>query len=327
MMVDFADQLNFTSQSRVFGVLTMGAEINGNLNDMEYLARFYEKGYGVPQDYVKAREWYENAAAKGSSSAMKSLGMLYEEGRVVPKDYAKAREWYEKAVAESGNADAMIRLGLQYENVYQDYAKAREWYEKAAADKDNFRAAVAMRNLALLYENAHGVPQDYAKAREWYEKAFSAEVSMERHLIETFLKMGRYDGALKLQEAYAVKVEEEETKRVGKPGGKTAKELNGVVWVALFAKDFPKALTVANRAHELFPDNLSIETNRAHALMFLERGEECRALYLTHKGKPLSEQDPKLWERVIAEDFAELGKAGLTHPMMADIKKELGVSP
>jgi len=29
----------------------------------------------------------------------------------------------------------------------------------------------------------------------------------------------------------------------------------------------------------------------------------------------------------IAEDFAEFRKAGLTHPMMAEIEKELGVSP
>jgi hypothetical protein len=35
----------------------------------------------------------------------------------------------------------------------------------------------------------------------------------------------------------------------------------------------------------------------------------------------------RLWEHVIAEDFAEFRKAGLTHPMVADIEKELGVSP
>jgi hypothetical protein len=32
-------------------------------------------------------------------------------------------------------------------------------------------------------------------------------------------------------------------------------------------------------------------------------------------------------ERVIVEDFAQFRKAGLKHPMMADIEKELGVSP
>jgi hypothetical protein len=40
----------------------------------------------------------------------------------------------------------------------------------------------------------------------------------------------------------------------------------------------------------------------------------------------MSGQTATLWEQVIAEDFAEFRKAGLTHPMMADIEKELGVS-
>jgi hypothetical protein len=69
-----------------------------------------------------------------------------------------------------------------------------------------------------------------------------------------------------------------------------------------------------------------IVTNRAHALMFLGRGEDSKALYLAHKGKPLTEQDARLWESIIVEDFAEFRKAGLTHSMMADIEKELGVA-
>jgi hypothetical protein len=58
----------------------------------------------------------------------------------------------------------------------------------------------------------------------------------------------------------------------------------------------------------------------------VERGEDTKALYLAHKGKPVSEQDARLWENVIAEGFAEFRKVGLTHPMMADIEKELGIS-
>jgi hypothetical protein len=60
--------------------------------------------------------------------------------------------------------------------------------------------------------------------------------------------------------------------------------------------------------------------------MFLGHGEECKTLYLAYKGKPISKDENKLWERAIAKDFEELRKAGLTHPMMADIEKELGVS-
>jgi hypothetical protein len=86
-------------------------------------------------------------------------------------------------------------------------------------------------------------------------------------------------------------------------------------------------LAVSDRAHALLPDNLSVETNRAHALMFLGRGEASRALYLANRGKLISGADGQLWERVILEDFVELRNAGLTHPMMAEIERLLGVSP
>jgi len=121
-------------------------------------------------------------------------------------------------------------------------------------------------------------------------------------------------------------VEEKETKRAGKAGEGTAQGLKDVARYALFAREFIKALAVAVRAHALLPDDLGIEINRAHALMFLGRGEEAKALYLTYKGKPIPDENGKLWERVIAEDFAKFRKAGLTHPMMADIERELGVS-
>jgi len=112
----------------------------------------------------------------------------------------------------------------------------------------------------------------------------------------------------------------------GKPGEQVATELNQTVWYALFAKEFTKALTVADHAHALFPDNVMIESNRVHALMFLGRDKEAKALYLAHKGKRIPDVNNKLWEQAIADDFAAFRKAGLTHPRMADIEKELGIS-
>ena len=324
----------------------------GNTDAMTNLGLLYENGQGVARDYAKAREWYEKAADKDEASAMTNLGLLYSNGQGVARDYAKAREWYEKA-ADKGDVRAMINLGALYGEA-QDYAQAREWYEKAA-DKGNVRAMInlgalygeaqdyaqarewfekaadkgnvrAMINLGALY----GKAQDYAKAREWYEKAADkgderAKAKLEQLSISEAFGAGRYGEALRLQEALVVKVEAAETEREGKPGEETAQALKDVAWYALFAREFTKALTVADRAHALLPDDLGIETNRAHALMFLGgREEECKALYLAYKGKPVSGQ---LWERVIVEDFAEVRKGGLTHPMMADIEKELGVSP
>jgi TPR repeat protein len=117
----------------------------------------------VAQDYAKARDWYEKAAAKDNAGAMVQLGLFYAHGQGGAQDYAKAREWFEKA-APKDNAMGMAYLGILYENgqgVPQDYIKAREWYEKAAA-KDS---TDAMFNLGVLYQNGKGVTQDYVKAR------------------------------------------------------------------------------------------------------------------------------------------------------------------
>ena len=88
-------------------------------------ACFTNNGQGVAQDYAKAREWYEKAAAKGDAIAMFNLGLLYENGQGVAQDYAKAREWYEKSIA-NGGLDALINLGDLYRDghgVARDYAK------------------------------------------------------------------------------------------------------------------------------------------------------------------------------------------------------------
>ena len=60
-------------------------------------------------------------------------------------------------------------------------------------------------------------------------------------------------------------------------------------------------------------------TNRAHALMFLDRVDEARSLYLQYRAEK-DVQGKKPWETVILGDFAELRKAGLTHPLMDEIE-------
>jgi TPR repeat protein len=298
----------------------------GNTDAMVNLGFFYENAQGVAQDHAKAREWYEKAAAANDAMGMYNLGQLYEKAQGVPQDYVKAREWYEKAAAAS-DASAMYNLAQLYEKargVPQDYAKAREWYEKAAA----FGHASAMYNLALLYEKALGVPQDFPKAREWYEKAAAGGDGTARRRLELLPiveaeSAGDYAKALRLRESLAEKREETEAKRDGKPGKETAVELMSVAWYALLARDFPKALVVSERAHTLDPENLVIETNRAHALMFLGREREASTLYLGYKGKRVSEQDNETWDQVVDEDFREFGKIGLNNPLIAKIEKEL----
>ncbi len=302
------------------------AAAKNNASAMNELGILHHNGQGTSKDFVKAREWYEKAAALGNVNAFANLGILLDNGDGVAQDYAKARSWYEKAAA-GGDAAAMNNLGALYDDgrgVPQDYAKGREWYEKAAANG----SAVAMKNLGEIYAAGRGVTRDFAKAREWYEKAAArgnavATVHLRTLPVEEAEATGRYAEAYKLRVSLAEETEKDETQRAGSPGRETAGKLMNVAWDALLARDFSTALSVSERAHKLAPDYLAIETNWAHALMFLGRREEARALYLRYKGKPTTIGRGKLWEIVVAEDFAEFRKAGLTHPMMAEIEKQL----
>jgi TPR repeat protein len=129
----------------------------------------YWVGDGVPQDYVQARQWWEQAAAQGHVGSQYNLGMMYQVGEGVPQDYAKASQWYEKAAAQ-GYAGAQYTLGLLYEigsGVPQDYTMARQWYEKAAAQGD----AWAQGNLGALYALGQGVSKDDVRALMWLNLA------------------------------------------------------------------------------------------------------------------------------------------------------------
>jgi tetratricopeptide (TPR) repeat protein len=192
-------------------------------------------------------------------------------------------------------------------------------------------SASAMNFLGQFYRDGFGVAQDFAKAREWYQKAADKGAPGANYFllilpIYEAAAAGHYTEALQMQERLAAATETLDNKEEGKSGEATARGLQNVAWRALFAREFTKALTVTDRAHALLPNELSIETNRAHALLFLGRGEEAKALYLAHKGKPLPGQHGRLWQGAIVQDFAKFREAGLTHPMMAEIEKELGVS-
>jgi len=301
----------------------------GNTLAMRELGQLFEHGHGVPQDPTQAYIWYKKAADHNDAEAMRLVGLLYQSGLGVPKDSTKTLEWLDKSAA-AGDIAAMVNLGNIYKNgeeVPQDYAQALSWFGKAA-DRGNI---VAMRDLALLFEQGSGVLQDFSKAREWYEKAAAtgdaeaarALVALDgkaRRTISEAHAQGRYNDALRLEEDWARSIEADETKKAGKPGPLTAEELGNVSRAALFAHDFERALDAAERAHSLDPAKLWLETNDAHALMFLDRTAEARALYFSHKDEPVPEGADKPWREVIAEDFAEFRRAGLVKSLMEEVE-------
>jgi uncharacterized protein len=111
------------------------------------------------------RELRQSAQA-GDAGAQNNLGLLYYEGKVVPQNHMKAKEWFDKAVAQ-GHAGAQVNLGTLYlrgEGAPQSSQMALFWFGRAAAQEN----ALAFANLGMMYQVGRGVLQDFVQAHMWY---------------------------------------------------------------------------------------------------------------------------------------------------------------
>lgn len=99
------------------------------------LAKCYEAGRGVTQDFAEAFGWCEKAALQGHADAEHMLGECYAYGMHVSQNYEEALTWHEKA-ARQGHPDSQYILGLSYNHGLagtEDHKAAAEWYRQAAA--------------------------------------------------------------------------------------------------------------------------------------------------------------------------------------------------
>jgi hypothetical protein len=64
------------------------------------LSLAYALGEGVPQDYIKAAEWYQPAAIHGKTDVLFEVGLQYANGQKVPQDSVKASQLFQQAADE-----------------------------------------------------------------------------------------------------------------------------------------------------------------------------------------------------------------------------------
>jgi WD40 repeat protein len=130
----------------------------------------------------------------------------------------------------------------------------------------------------------------------------------------------KYAEALDAEEK-AAKLYEYAERKEGKTCDCAAYAYGGASWYALFAKQSQRALLDAEQGHRLYPDALEIETNHAHALLFLNKTAEALKIYLAHKGQIVAGHGT--WETVVLQDFTELRAAGVVHPQFKAVEQAL----
>lgn len=179
------------------------------------------------EDTAKAVEWMRKAAEQGDSEAQFKMGVMYHNGAGVNKNYWEANTWYLKSIeqredkdddlcflnlaklhrfgyadfnkdealalyyykvaADLGNRQAMVQLGIMYQNgagiPNKDHKTALSWYTKVSDDDED--AYLAFYNIGNIY--FHGVPdvimQDYKEAFKWFMKAALKDDSESQYMI------------------------------------------------------------------------------------------------------------------------------------------------
>ena len=106
----------------------------GDARAQFYLGMLHENGDGVPEDYEKAREWYEKSAAQGDANAQFYLGLMCAFGRGAPLDIVQAYMWYSLA-AGNGHARAPLHRNdlakeMKPAQIAEAQKRAREWKPK-----------------------------------------------------------------------------------------------------------------------------------------------------------------------------------------------------
>ena len=205
---------------------------------------------------------------------------------------------------DPSNGECRCHVGHNYEalaDIYQDWGRPDELIKMLAnavsVDREVLRKEPDQRQLRYnlgyaLYllgrAREHLKPANYAEAM----KDFQESLDLLRPLAGTDFPSAR---------------------------DTMTSDLISVSFTALFVGDDSTALAAAEEGLRLNPDeahSLTLQTNKAHALMFLGRTEEARPLYLANRGKPLGSST---WDRTIADDFEALRKQGRTNPLMDEV--------
>jgi molecular chaperone GrpE len=189
------------------------------------------------------------------------------------------------------------------------------------------------QNCDAINGKPHGALEDvgvYASEPEWcsfpeddsacetIEISFTSDPATAVKAVNDAFESKNYAEAARLQQRIAAALNRAETAAEGKPGDGALGALLSLSWYQLFAGQYGDVIATANLAAEISEDYISIDTNRAHALMLKGFADEAKDIYGKHRGKET--QNRKTWEREILDDFAEMEHAGITHPLMDEIR-------
>lgn len=129
------------------------AAAQGSVNAYLLLARAYQFGAGVPQDYGQAFKYYRQAADGGLAEGARGLAYLYEFGLGVRVDRAKALAYYDRAAAGGLSKARQAAANLRS----PDYDQPRGGGSRTSGGSNNSGGGNTDNNSSQACANRNGV--------------------------------------------------------------------------------------------------------------------------------------------------------------------------
>lgn len=128
-----------------------------------YIGRMFLRGEGMDQSYPIAKIWFQRGIANGDALCQYSMGVMYLHGLGVPQDTLKAAEYFAPA-ADQDLAVAQTHLGVLFLD-QGDLQTARNYFELAARNShiEAFYYLAEMGNQGLGRERSCGMAAVYYK--------------------------------------------------------------------------------------------------------------------------------------------------------------------
>ena len=176
------DRANYATALKVWQPLAVAGDAKAQV----YVGEIYEKGMGIPPDYVQAAVWYQKAAQQGDVQGLNHSAYLYEQGLGVPKDPVRALNLYRQAAGLRGDdltyASDVDAVRLEAQGKIDSLTAQVEERDEAAAVLSNSltetRTAL-QRQQSLAEEAQHEVEAMRKRIRQLQSAPQSGSNSQE----------------------------------------------------------------------------------------------------------------------------------------------------
>ena len=164
---------------------------SGDLNaqlTLGYMYLYGDDGAKIEQNFSKAFQYYEKAAAQNDNVAINNLGSLYYSGIGTKQDMLKAAQMFSKA-ASLGNTESMINLAFIYISGTGSSFRPQEAIElfSKASEAGNPTANFMM---GYAYYKGYMVEKDYIQAFNLVKKAANSGYDEALYVLSSMYMQG-----------------------------------------------------------------------------------------------------------------------------------------